>query len=255
MLPLLYHTHHSAHTEDLPFWLDLAEQQTGFLAGPVLELGCGTGRVTIPLLQTGFNVVGLDRDPEMLACLQNNLHSAGLLQPQLRLVQGDMTSFVLEEHFALILLPCNTFSTLQSSERQNTLACAARHLLPGGIFAVSQPNPTLFYDLPARSAPQLEETFVHPQTGNHVQVFSGWRRNRTQFIVTWRYDHLLADGKTEHFTTEARHELDSAELYVREVAAAGLEIKAIYGDFEKNTYEPDADEMIIVAQKPQEDNL
>lgn len=251
MLPLLYHTHHSAHTEDLPFWLELAAQNSS----PILELGCGTGRVTIPLLQNGFDVVGLDRDPEMLICLQNNMQSTAPRQPQLRLVQGDMTSFALQERFALILLPCNTFSTLQSGERQNTLACVARHLLPGGIFAVSLPNPTLFYDLPARSAAQLEETFIHPQTKNIVQVFSGWRRNKTQFIVTWRYDHLLPDGSTERFTTEVRHELDSAELYVREIAGAGLEIQAIYGDFEKNTYEPDADEMIIVAQKPHEDNL
>jgi ubiquinone/menaquinone biosynthesis C-methylase UbiE len=47
MFPQLYHIHHNAHTEDLPFWLKLAQQQ----GGPVLELGCGTGRVLIPLIQ------------------------------------------------------------------------------------------------------------------------------------------------------------------------------------------------------------
>ena len=246
MLPLLYHTHHSAHAEDLPFWQGLATQQGGRL----LELGCGTGRVTIPLWQHGFDLVGLDYDAAMLAQLRRNLADSGLDPAAVQIVQADMTNFALEGQFSLILLPCNTFSTLQSPARQKTLERVFAHLKPGGIFAVSQPNPAMFYDLPKRSAQQLEEAFINPLTKNPVQVLSSWRRTNTQFIVTWHYDHLLPNGKAERFTAEVRHELDSAEVYVREIAAAGLEIQSIYGDFEQNPYEPDADEMIVVAQKP-----
>lgn len=248
MLPLLYHTHHGAHTEDLAFWLELAAQHPG----RILELGCGTGRVTIPLLQHGFDVAGLDNDPAMLAQLHSGLTASGISPAQGQFVQADMAAFSLDGPFSLILLPCNTFSTLQSPVRQKTLERVFAHLKPGGFFAVSQPNPAMFYDLPKRSAEQFEEAFFHPLTGNPVQVLSSWRRTNTQFIVTWRYDHLLPDGKVERFSAEVRHELDSAEIYVREIAAAGLEIQAIYGDFEQHPYEPEADEMIIVAQKPVE---
>ena len=66
MFPTLYHAHHGQYQEDLPFWLKLANQQ----GGPVLELGCGTGRVLLPLARGGFQTVGLDNDLEMLRFLQ-----------------------------------------------------------------------------------------------------------------------------------------------------------------------------------------
>ena len=62
MLPLLYHAHHNRYKEDLPFWLELAARH----GDPVLELGCGSGRVLLALAQDGYQVYGLDNDPGML---------------------------------------------------------------------------------------------------------------------------------------------------------------------------------------------
>lgn len=245
MLPILYHTHHSAHSEDIPFWLDLAQQQNG----AVLELGCGTGRVTIPLALAGWQVTGLDHDPAMLACLHDNLPAAHISEGKIHLVQADMTAFDFGVHFPLIILPCNTLSTLRSPARKSVLQRVVAHLERNGVFAVSLPNPGIFFDLPQRSKEQVEETFFHPKTGNPVQVLSSWRRTKTQFIVTWHYDHLLPNGKVERASAEARHELDQAEVYVREIAASGLQIQAIYGDFNKTAFDPEGDEMIIVANK------
>ena len=59
MFPQLYHAHHNRSLEDLPFWLELAAQA----GDPILELGCGTGRVLIPLAQAGYHTIGLDNDP------------------------------------------------------------------------------------------------------------------------------------------------------------------------------------------------
>jgi SAM-dependent methyltransferase len=85
MFPPLYHAHHNLYADDLPFWLDLA----GKVDGPVLELGCGTGRVLLPLAQAGRQVYGLDNDWEMLRFLANRL------TPDLRsladLIQADMS--------------------------------------------------------------------------------------------------------------------------------------------------------------------
>ena len=63
---LLYDTHHQRHLEDLPFWLELARNANG----PILELGCGTGRILLPLLENNLPAIGLDLDADMLAILR-----------------------------------------------------------------------------------------------------------------------------------------------------------------------------------------
>lgn len=243
MLPHLYHIHHSAHMEDLPFWLSLAQQQ----GGPVLELGCGTGRILVPLVRAGFQVCGIDNDPAMLEFLRGNLTQAEA--KLVTLVEADMASFKLEERFPLAILPCNTFSTLEPATRQATLANVFAHLRSGGIFAVSMPNPVLLEELPRRSEEEVEETFTHPVSGNPVQVLSSWRRTKTHFIVTWSYDQLQPDGRIIRMSGEARHWLTPAETYVREIDNSGFEIQAIYGDFERKEYDPEDDDLIIVAKK------
>lgn len=245
MLAQLYHAHHSVHSEDLSFWLGLAKEHSG----SILELGCGSGRILIPLAKAGFAVTGLDNDPEMLACLAENRTAAGLSDAQAPAVLGDMTDFDLGERFGLIILPCNTLSTLDASQRDAALTCAVRHLGDGGVFAASMPNPAVFSEMPRRGAEELEETFTHPLTGNSVQVMSAWQRTKTHFTVTWHYDHLLPDGTVQRSTLKARHDLAPAEDYVRALDAAGLKIQAIYGDFDRQAYTPEADNLIFVAAR------
>ena len=140
MFPQLYHTHHNRNLEDLPFWLELAAQA----GDPILELGCGTGRVLIPLAQAGYRTVGLDNDPAMLKFLQTQLGPGIPHSPEL--IEADISEFELARQFPLIILPCNTFSTLSNEQRLDCLGCVRRHLRYGGIFAVSLPNPELLLD-------------------------------------------------------------------------------------------------------------
>ena len=230
MLPELYHAHHSRHLEDLPFWLDLAAQA----GDPVLELGCGTGRVLIPLAQAGYHSIGIDHD---LAMLQFLRASIGKIKPRPWFIAADITRFNLAVQFPLIILPCNTFSTLQKNERLACLECVQRHLQPGGLFAVSIPNPETLADLPARSATELEDEFLHPQTGNPVQVSSSWRRTKDTFQLTWIYDHLFPDGRVERFTAETIHQMLRWMTIWMRSAIAGLEVVEVYGDFDRSPYQ------------------
>jgi SAM-dependent methyltransferase len=247
VLARLYHAHHSRHLEDLPFWLELARRGQG----PVLELGCGSGRVLLPLLQeiAGIQVVGLENDPAMLALLagQEGQLSASE-RGRLRLVQGDMAAFELSERFALILLPCNTYSMLEAERRRATLACVRRHLLPGGLFAASLPNPALLLRLPRRADSELEDSFPHPMGGEPVQVSSGWERSAAHLTVYWHYDHLLPDGRVERISTQAVHELAPAEAYLSELEAAGLQLRELYGDFDRSPYKPDSPSLIFTGR-------
>jgi SAM-dependent methyltransferase len=168
LFPALYHAHHRQYQDDLLFWLNLADRYRD----PILELSCGTGRVLIPLARAGYRIFGLDNDPAMLAYLQANIEPN--LKHRTRIFEGDLTRFHLTEQLSLILLPCNTYSTLDTTERKSTLQCVHAHLCGGGIFAVSVPNPLLLADLPPGDEAQVETVFEHPDSGLPVQVSSAW---------------------------------------------------------------------------------
>jgi SAM-dependent methyltransferase len=240
MLPQLYHAHLSRYLEDLPFWLDLASR----VGDPVLELGCGTGRVLIPLAQAGYHTIGVDHDLSMLKFLQTNI------DPQIQhipwLIAADISGFNLTAQFPLIIMPCNTFSTLSNDDRIACLGCVHRHLREGGIFVVCLPNPESLMSLPARSVAELEDEFIHPHTGNPVQVSSSWQRTKHTFNVTWIYDHLLMDGTVDRLTVEAIHQLIPFKTYLGEIQYVGLEVKELYGDFDRSAYTADSPHLIIL---------
>lgn len=241
--PVIYDAHHRLHPEDLPFWLGLAEQY----GDPVLELGCGTGRVLLALAQAGRRVVGLDYDPAMLAFLRQNIPPA--LAPTVTLVEDDLRVFNLEQRFALIILPCNTYSAFDAVDRRRALAQVRQHLQPGGLFAASLPNPARLKRLPRRSAAELEEIITHPVTGNPLQVSCAWQRSPTHLTYTWYYDHLLPDGQVERLAWQARHALDSLENYRQELAEAGFGALKAYGDYDGSVYEEDAPLLLLLAER------
>lgn len=243
MFPILYHAHHARYQEDIPFWLELAAQQ----GDPILELGCGTGRVLGYLAGAGYELYGLDKDFGMLVILRKNL--ALDLTGQTHTFAGDFTSFCLNLRFPLIIMPCNTYSTLSSGERRATLKKVYQHLRSGGIFVASLPNPALLSILPQRSDPEIEDTFPHPLDGEPVQVSSSWERIQQCFTVHWYYDHLLPDGEVERLSTQVHHNLFSLQACSAEISQAGLQVVNFYGDFKKNPYTSDSPLLIMVLER------
>jgi SAM-dependent methyltransferase len=111
---------------DLPLWEELAAR----CGGPVLELGCGTGRVALHLARRGHRLIGLDRDPELLAALAErgaDLPAEGL--------EADARDFALESPASLVLAPTHLLQLL--AERAESLRCIAAALRPGGVFAAA----------------------------------------------------------------------------------------------------------------------
>jgi hypothetical protein len=116
------------------------------------------------------------------------------------------------------------------------------------LFAVSISNPETLADLPARSASQLEDEFLHPQTGNPVQVSSSWWRTRDTFQLTWIYDHLFPDGRVERFTAQSIQQVLPVNDYLDEIRGSGLEVIGLYGDFDRSLYRVDSAYLICVAK-------
>jgi SAM-dependent methyltransferase len=241
ILPLLYHLQHQRNSEDLPFWLQLAREQ----GGPVLELGCGTGRVLTQLLQAGHRAYGLDRNLEMLEFFCSLYQRRSAITA---IFQADMTQFHLALKFPLIILPCNTFSTLTLEQRQATLRCVSWHLAENGLFAAAVPNPSLLLDLPLEAETEEEDYFFLPD-GDPVQVSSAWQRNRELFRLSWIYDRLLPDGHVQRLKVDTEHFLTSLDEHLSYLVEAGLTTTALYGDFDYSAYTEYSSALILIARK------
>jgi len=242
---LLYQAHHALHPDDLPFWLQVAGRQPG----PILELGCGTGRVLIPLAQAGHTVWGIDRDAGMLAVLRQRWFQQGAALPCPPVLQADFTRFHLAVWLGLVLLPCNTYTTLEAGARRALLERVAVHLLPHGQFVMSLPNVRVLSRLRPRAPVAVDEVFSHPLDGQPVQVSSSWRRAHRLFNLTWYYDHHLLDGAVQRTRVDVQHHLEPVEVYLNEMQAAGFQLVAMYGDYDQSPFDEESPYLILILEK------
>jgi SAM-dependent methyltransferase len=119
----------SAYEEDLPLWRELAVES----GGPVLDVGAGTGRVTLELAAAGIAVVALDADASLLDALERR--AARL---PVETVVADARDFALPRRFPLVLVPMQTLQLLGGrAGREAFLRCALDHLEPGGLLAMA----------------------------------------------------------------------------------------------------------------------
>ena len=126
--------------DDIPFYVGLAQEATS-RGERVLELGCGTGRVAVPMAQAGAAVTGLDSSPAMLAIAKTKAERAGM---GVRWVESDMADFDLAERFGLVVIPFRSFLHLISAQEQTgCLQSIHRHLIARGRLALN------FYVAPA----------------------------------------------------------------------------------------------------------
>lgn len=235
--PPCYHAHHANYTEDLPFYLELARRY----GEPIVELGCGTGRVLHALQKAGYDVVGFDYEIAMLRFLRRR----GVA----KVFCADMTRFALAPLFRLALLPCNTYSTFTSPQRLALLGNVAQCLHKGGAFVVSFPNPALLQSLPAKVESELEEIFLHPETSHPVQVFTTWQRDQDGLAVTWAYDHLFPDGNVERVEYRQKYSLEAVSRFLAEIEQSGFSIRATYGSFDQKPFDQRSPNVIVLAEK------
>lgn len=252
MMGSLVQKHHAAYTEDIPFWKSWTDRRD-----PILELGCGFGRVTIPLSLEGHQLVGLDTDWECVRHLMAKLKESDQdYQGQVLILQADMLHFYTNPVFSAVLLPCNTYSVFPTHDRQRLLFNVTRMLKKKGLFIISVPNPQRITEIhenlrekDINPEPDLETVITHPETRHPVQVSS-------QFIATpdgvrwdWFYDQLFPDGRVDRIVRSTEHKLCSLDIYRREFQMVDLKVIACLGDFNGAFYEDEAPYLILVGQR------
>ncbi len=237
---------------DVDFYRSLAADQ----GGPILELGCGTGRVAFPLAEDGFEVVGIDRSTPMLELAESKRRlRAPEVADRIELVEGEMRDVSLARTFPLVIIAFRSFAHLLTvDDQRRCLRNVHRHLDPGGLLALNVFDPRLDLCLPglAGSYPQPRGTAELAETGSRVEVEAVARTNdplRQVMTETWRFTELAADGAV---LREEVEELVLRWTYRYELhhllELSGFDVVDEYSDFRRSppVY---GRELVVVARR------
>jgi SAM-dependent methyltransferase len=214
----------AAHmTEDIPFYVGLAREADG----PIVELAVGNGRVAIPVAQeTGKLLIGTDLSPAMLEQARERASAAGV---DLELRTEDMRGFELEEPAALVYCPFRGLLHLPTwHDRRRVFERVAASLAPGGRFVW---NAFVFDHAIATRVHEQHQDEPVPHTITQVPHES-------------RIDIELDSGGSISLWWATKNE------WLGLIDVAGLEVEALYGDFERGPFTEESREFVWVARKP-----
>jgi SAM-dependent methyltransferase len=238
---------------DVQFYVEEAQKA----GSPVLEIGCGTGRILLPIAQSGISIVGLDRAPAMLAILRHKLSKLNLdAQNRVELIEGDMRDFSLGQRFNLITIPYRAFLHLLTPKAQRqALECIREHLADDGrlIFNIFDPSHELIAARlgPLGSSLQKDSEFLHPDTGHRVVVwFSGHYDPEQQMLDAYFiFEELDNSGK---MVSKTYSPLTLRYIYRYEMRylleLCGYKVEALYGDFQRGTFRYGGEQIWVVRR-------
>ena len=218
---------------DIDFYRRLARD----VGGPILDVGCGTGRVSIPLAEDGHEVVGIDLSAPMLRLAESRRGTLATdVAARLTFQQADMAALALGRDFPLILTPSRVFQFMLTTGAQRVALGALRsHLRPGGRLVLDLFDPLLDKVVPGAEFPPRGGELVHPSTGNRVtwEVSARYPDPARQLIVEdWTAREIGTSGdvlRTDVERLTLRWSLRSEMRLLFELT--GLEVIAEYGDF------------------------
>lgn len=223
---------------DVTFFVEAARES----GGPVLEVGCGTGRVLIPTAQAGIEIVGLDLSQSMLdVCRARLQHEPEEVQARVQLVKADMRDFELDQAFRLVTLPFRPFQHLTTVDDQlSCLASIRRHLVAGGRLILDLFNPSLEALTSDDIGQEVgeEPAFVAPDGRRVVRRHKIVAQDRFNQVnhVELIYYVTHPDGREERlvhgFPMRYLFRYEAEHLLVR----SGFEIEHLYADFDKSPY-------------------
>jgi ubiquinone/menaquinone biosynthesis C-methylase UbiE len=245
----VYDSVYSYVRDDIPFYV--AEALAA--GGPVLELGCGTGRVTIPIAAAGVDITGVDSSPAMLAVARRKVPASPQgAMPQF--VEGDMRALNLDgQQFRLVIIPFRGFLALMTVEDQvSTLSGISSLLAPGGRLVFDVFVPDLDMLVQEGDTPYHLRDVVAPDTGRRLVLWHQSAYDNHAQIIDAR---IIVEELDETGTVERRYYRDFQLRYAHRwelhhlLTTSGYSIDELYGDFERTPFDDDSTDMIWVATR------
>jgi ubiquinone/menaquinone biosynthesis C-methylase UbiE len=246
---------------DVPFWRRIASEA----GGRVLELGCGTGRVSLPLARAGVELVGIDRSAQMLTrafrraeALRHKRLVTRHSNPQSRIpnpkslihprfVRGDIRTLPFRPRsFATVVAPYGILQSLiRPRDLAATLASVARVLRRGGTFGID-----LVPDVP-RWREYRDQVQLRGRAGDaHLTLIESVRQDPKRHLTTFEQRYVVRKAGR---TTEHRFDLTFRTLTVaqmtRQLERAGFAVSAVLGDYRGRAWDDRADVWIILARR------
>ena len=237
-LAALYQRQYANYRDDIGFYSRLAER-LGITR--VLEIGAGSGRVSIPLARRGLQVTGLELSLKMLEIGVQNAAREGV---SVDFIQGDARDFKLEQKFELIVAPFNALMHLYTvSDQDRALRCIKAHLEPGGVFAFDVYIPRFGVQGVLRHE---GETFLEPD-GTRTDVFLMQRVDEIAQIVTTTYyvDSIAPDSSLSRNVLELTQRYFTKFELLRWLSDFRI---TIHGDFEGARLSDSSNHYVVVAK-------
>lgn len=245
----IYDSVYSYMKDDVAFYVEEASS----VDGPVLELGCGTGRVSIPMAGTGSHVVGLDSSHEMLLKACGKVDGVVKGKGSISLIRGDMRELPFGQLFSLIVVPFRGFLSLLSVEAQErTLNEIRTHLAPGGRLVFNVFVPDLNMLVQEGDVPYHFRDVTDPQMGTTLVLWHQSSYDNYNQIISVR---LIVEELDAGGAVRTRVYRDFQLRYVfrwemhRLLESCGFRVLDLYGDFDRSPFDETSTEMVWVAAK------
>jgi SAM-dependent methyltransferase len=244
--PAYYDKTYRARADDVRFYASIAAER----GRPVLEYGCGNGRITLPLARLGLEATGVDHSAPMLADLRARLaREPGEVRERVTVRRGDMRRLRLDRRFPLIVCPFNAFLHLYTRDDvERFLARARAHLAPRGelVLDVSTPVPADLARDPSRAygAPRLRYPEAGSKEGTLVRYAERFDYDRARQILFVSMEFTPVGGG-QPWATPLAHR----QFYPQELEALlhynGFAVRDAWGDFDRSPFTQDSAAMIL----------
>lgn len=212
--------------------------------GKILEIGAGTGRITIPLAKREVNITALDISPQMLKALKVKAKKENI---KIKTICADMRSFKLREKFDAVIITYRTFQHMYSVDDQiKALKNIKKHLKPNGLLIFDVYNPNLNYIQKGNWQWRKDSTIKLLDAKQEVKIYY---RNRYDMGEQMMYQEFLikhSNGRKNIAFLKMRFffrfEIDHL------LRLTGFKVKNLYGDFLKNKFRNNSSEMVWLAK-------
>jgi SAM-dependent methyltransferase len=245
----LYDYEYRRRRADVTFYRELARRRLGAM-GRILELGAGSGRVTLPLARDGHEVVAMDQSSAMIGKLRERVAAApDAVAGRIRVLEGDLRAFRVGATFPLAIAAFNVLEHLYTrGEIDACLRCVAEHLEPDGVFAFDVQLPDLGWLSRDPTKRWAKTRFTDPTTKRPMFYSTNHDYDPISQIAVIRLYYDPVDGKGDgHVVKLTQRKFFPAELEAL-VAHAGFRVIERYGDFSFGPLEAGAESQVLICQ-------
>lgn len=238
-----YDDYYGKNVADIPFWISCTEGRK-----KILEVACGTGRVTIPLVNSGKDVYALDYSEAMLDILKEKIENLNIEKEKIKLLCQDMRNMKIDEKFDVILITSNSVNHLEKTEDFEKMLDSANSLLSDdGILVFDALKPKFKFLTRNMNEKYDEEEFTLSKTGEKITVCENSKYDHATQINNVNYYYTNSENETTILNIKVRLYFPQELDYI--ISKSKFKIKEKYDWYDYRKFEGRTNEQIFILEK------